>query len=499
MTILSHLELWFVTGSQNLYGEGPLTTVRQHATEIANELSLSSDIPVKVIPKPVMTSTDGITELCNEATGNDRCIGLAVWMHTFSPARMWIPGLKRLGKPFVHLHTQYNRELPWSTIDMDFMNLNQSAHADREFGFLAARMNLNRKVITGFWQDDDFRKQLTTWIRAATAWHDAQTLKIARFGGNMRDVAVTEGDVVEAQVRLGYSVATYGIGDLADQVEAVSERQIDALVSEYDELYDIATPLRADEEFRSAVRGAARIELALAAFLETGGFRAFTDTFEDLHGLAQLPGVAVQRLMAKGYGFGAEGDWKTAGLVRAMKVMGTGLSGGTSFLEDYTYHFGSSPKILGAHMLEVCPSIAGNRPSLEVHPLSIGGKANPARLVFDARSGSAVNACLVDLGSRFRMIVNEVDVVPPDAPLSKLPMARAVWMPKPDLQTAATAWIYAGGSHHTALSQALTANHLQDFAEMAGIEFLRIDEDTRLNEFRNVLRWNSTYFSLNGR
>lgn len=499
MTDLSQLELWFVTGSQNLYGEEPLTTVRRHATKIANELSLSSDIPVKVIPKPVMTSTDGITKLCKEAAGNDQCIGLAAWMHTFSPARMWIAGLKLLGKPLVHLHTQYNRELPWSTIDMDFMNQNQSAHAGREFGFLAARMNLNRKVITGYWQDDDFRKQLAIWIRAAAGWHDAQTLKIARFGGNMRDVAVTEGDVVEAQIRLGYSVATYGIGDLADQVGAVSERQIDTLVSEYADLYDVAAPLRAGGEFYLAVREAARIEQGLAAFLDAGGFKAFTDTFEDLHGLTQLPGVAVQRLMAKGYGFGAEGDWKTAGLVRTMKVMGAGLSGGTSFLEDYTYHLGSSPKILGAHMLEVCPSIAGSRPSLEVHPLSIGGKADPARLVFDTRSGSAVNACLVDLGSRFRMIVNKVDVVPPDAPLSKLPMARAVWTPKPDLQTAATAWIYAGGSHHTALSQALTADHLEDFAEMAGIEFLRIDENTRVDEFRNVLRWNSVYFSLNGR
>lgn len=499
MTDLSQLELWFLTGSQNLYGEGPLATVRQHSEEISHGLSLSSEIPVKIIPKPVMTSTDSITKLCREAAGNDRCIGLAVWMHTFSPARMWIAGLKVLSKPLIHLHTQHNGELPWSMIDMDFMNLNQSAHADREFGFLAARMNLNRKVIAGFWQDAAFRKRLGTWVRAAAAWHDAQRLKIARFGGNMRNVAVTEGDVVEGQTRLGYSVSAYGVGDLADQVAAISEGEVDRLVAEYDELYDLAAPLRAGGELRTAVREAARIELGLTTFLEAGGFKAFADTFEDLHGLAQLPGVAVQRLMAKGYGFGAEGDWKTAGLVRAMKVMSTGLSGGTSFIEDYAYHLGCSPKVLGAHMLEVCPSIAANKPSLEVHPLSIGGKTDPARLVFDARSGPAINACLVDLGSRFRMIVNEVNVVPPDAPLSKLPMARAVWAPKPDLQTAATAWIYAGGSHHTALSQALTAEPLEDFAEMAGIELLRIDEGTRVDEFRNALRWNSAYFSLNRR
>lgn len=499
MIDLSQSELWFVAGSQHLYGEEVLATVRKHAAEIAFALDRSPEIPVKVVPKPVMTSPNAIAKLCAEATADSRCIGLIAWMHTFSPARMWIAGLNTLHKPLAHLHTQYNRELPWSSIDMDFMNLNQSAHGDREFGFVAARMSVSRKVITGFWEDNAVLKQLAAWARAAVAWRDAQGLRIVRFGDNMRNVAVTEGDKVEAQIRLGYSVAGYGVGDLADHVAQVSEAEIDKLVAEYDESYEVAAPLRRNGECRPAVREAARIEIGLSGFLEEGGFNAFTDTFEDLHGLAQLPGVAVQRLMAKGYGFGAEGDWKAAGLVRAMKVMGVGLAGGTSFMEDYTYHFGKPAKVLGAHMLEICPSIADGKPSLEIHPLSIGGKADPVRLVFNARSGSAVNCCLVDLGSRFRIVVNAVDVVPPDEPLPKLPVARAVWIPQPNLQTAATAWVYAGGSHHTGFSQALAVEHLADFAEMAGIEFLRIDNQTRLEEFRNTLRWNSVYYSLNSR
>ncbi len=499
MRDLSQLELWFVPGSQDLYGEKALLMVREHAEEIAHALSQPPEIPVKIVPKPVMTSADAITNLCAEATRDGRCIGMIAWMHTFSPARMWIAGLNTLRKPLAHLHTQYNRNLPWASIDMNFMNLNQSAHGDREFGFVGARMGLNRKVIAGFWRDDHVLKQLAAWVRAAAAWHDAQSLKIARFGDNMRSVAVTEGDKVEAQVRLGYSVASYGVGDLADRVGQIAEQEIDELVAEYDEGYEVAAPLRRNGASRPALREAAKIELGLTAFLKEGGFEAFTDTFEDLHGLAQLPGVAVQRLMAKGYGFGAEGDWKTAGLVRAMKVMSVGLQGGTSFMEDYTYDFGQPSKVLGAHMLEVCPSIAESRPSLEIHPLSIGGKADPVRLVFNARSGPAVNACLVDLGNRFRMVVNEVDVVPPDEPLPTLPVARAVWLPKPDLQTAATAWIYAGGSHHTSFCQALTVDHLADFAEMAGIEFLRIDDRTRLEDFRNKLRWNDVYYFLSAR
>ena len=499
MIDLTKLEVWFIAGSQSLYGEDALEKVREHVREMAHALSQSPEIPVKIVLKQVLTAQDAITKLCMEANNDSRCTGLLVWMHTFSPARMWIAGLSALRKPFAHLHTQYNRELPWSTVDMDFMNLNQSAHGDREFGFIGTRMGLNRKVIVGFWADDDVIREIATWARAAVAWHDAQGLKIARFGDNMRDVAVTEGDKVEAQIRLGYSVEGFGVGDLADRVKRITDPEIDKLVANYDEAYDVAKPLRRGGERRLALREAAQIELGLRAFLEAGGFKAFTDTFEDLHGLNQLPGIAVQRLMADGYGFGAEGDWKTAALVRAMKVMSAGLQGGTSFMEDYTYDLGHPSKTLGAHMLEICPSIAECKPSLEIQPLSIGGKTDPVRLVFNARNGPAVNVCLIDVGNRFRMIVNEVNVVPPDQPLPRLPVARAVWVPSPNLKVAATAWIYAGGSHHTGFSQALTAEHLADFAEMAGIEFLRICRTTRLEEFRKELRWNDTYYFLNAR
>jgi len=499
MPNLSQLELWFVAGSQNLYGKDALVTVQEHSEQIAHNLSQAPSMPVKIVPKPVMVSADSIAELCLEANRDTNCIGLIAWMHTFSPARMWIAGLSGLHKPFAHLHTQFNRELPWSTIDMEFMNLNQSAHGDREFGYIATRMGLHRKVIAGFWQNDAVQKRLATWARAAVAWHDAQGLKIARFGDNMRNVAVTEGDKVEAQLRLGYSVAGYGVGDLADRVAEVSEHEIDRLVAEYEGMYEVDPVLRADGKCRLALREASKIELGLTAFLEDGGFNAFTDTFEDLHGLTQLPGIAVQRLMSKGYGFGAEGDWKTAALVRAMKVMSAGLEGGTSFMEDYTYDFGQPSKVLGAHMLEVCPSIAERMPSLEIHPLSIGKKADPVRLVFTARSGPAVNACLIDLGSRFRIIANEVEIVPPTEPLPKLPVARAVWVPQPNLETAATAWIYAGGSHHTGLSQALSLEHLADFAEIAGIEFLSIDNRTCLEDFRKELCWNDLYYLLKTR
>jgi L-arabinose isomerase len=497
MIDLGNLEVWFVTGSQSLYGPKTLEQVAEHSKEIAQGLGQSSDIPVKVVFKPVLTTPEAIHELCLEANAAKNCAGLIMWMHTFSPAKMWIAGLASLKKPFVHLHTQFNRDLPWSSIDMDFMNLNQSAHGDREFGFIGSRLRLNRKVIVGHWQDKEVLSQLGTWMRAACAWHDAQGAKIARFGDNMREVAVTEGDKVEAQLRLGYSVNGYGVGDLAQYVKEVADTEIDKLVAEYDEQYVVAEPLRRGGGQRAALREAARIEAGLRHFLEQGSFKAFTDTFEDLHNLLQLPGIAVQRLMADGYGFGAEGDWKTAALVRAMKVMGAGLDGGTSFMEDYTYHLGQNGmKVLGAHMLEVCGSIAEQKPSLEIHPLSIGGKADPIRLVFSARNGPAVNATVLDLGNRFRMVVNQVDVIPPDEPLPKLPVARAVWVPRPNLKTAAAAWILAGGAHHTGFSQAVTAEHLQDFAEIAGVEFLLIDNDTRLSEFKKEIRWNEAYYYL---
>ena len=494
MIFLDNLEVWFVTGSQHLYGQKTLDEVAEHSRTIARSLSESRKIPLKVVFKPVLTTPEAVSARCEEANGAKNCAGLILWMHTFSPAKMWIGGLKRLHKPFVHLHTQFNRELPWSTIDMDFMNMNQSAHGDREFGFGVSRMRRSHKVVVGFWQDNDVTEEIGTWMRSACAWHDAQELKIARFGDNMRQVAVTEGDKVEAQIKMGYSVNGYGIGDLAASVNEVSDAEVDNLVSEYEQAYIFGHRVRRGGPQHEAVRKAARIELGLQNFLETGGFKAFTDTFENLHGIDQLPGIAVQRLMSKGYGFGAEGDWKTAALVRSMKVMGAGLDGGTSFMEDYTYHLKDEGKVMAAHMLEVCPSIAESKPSLEVHPLSIGGKADPARLVFTARSGPAVNASVVDMGDRFRMVVNPVKVVPPDQPLPKLPVARAVWVPEPDLKIAAAAWIYAGGAHHTGFSQSVTVEHLEDFAEMAGLEFLLIDRTTTVRDFKKELRWNDLYY-----
>lgn len=496
MIELKKLEAWFVTGSQDLYGQQTLDRVAEHSRHIAHALSEASAIPVNILFKPVLTTSESIHQLCLEANAEKNCIGLIPWMHTFSPAKMWIAGLKALQKPFVHLHTQFNRDLPWATIDMEFMNLNQSAHGDREFGFIASRMRLERKVIVGFWQQDDVHAELATWLRAAAAWHDAQRLKIARFGDNMRKVAVTEGDKVEAELRLGYSVNGYGVGDLAAQLQQVSDSEVDKLTSEYDSTYSVAAPLIAKGPKRAALREAARIELALRRFLEGGGFKAFTDTFEDLHGLPQLPGIAVQRLMADGYGFAAEGDWKTAALVRAMKVMSAGLPGGTSFMEDYTYDFGNGGKVLGAHMLEICPSIADKKPSVEIHPLAIGGKADPVRLVFNARPGRAINASVIDVGDRFRMVVNEVNTIAPEQPLPKLPVARAIWMPEPNLKIAAGAWILAGGAHHTGFSHALAAEHLEDFASMARMEFLRIDSGTTISEFKKELRWNDMYYRL---
>jgi L-arabinose isomerase len=497
MLDFKELEVWFVAGSQHLYGEATLEKVAQHSREMVLQMSQSGKLPVKVVFKPVVTTPDAITELCREANNNHNCIGLITWMHTFSPAKMWIAGLRALQKPFVHLHTQFNRELPWADIDMDFMNLNQSAHGDREFGFIGSRMRLNRKVIVGFWQDDDVLSSLATWMRAANAWHDAQGARIARFGDNMREVAVTEGDKVEAQIQLGYSVSGYGVGDLVRFVSAVSDKEIDKLVSEYNDSYTVAESLQPGGSQHHSLREAARIEKGMRAFLEDGHFKAFTTTFEDLHGLAQLPGLAAQRLMVDGYGFGAEGDWKTAALVRAMKVMGSGLDGGTSFMEDYTYDLDREcPKVLGAHMLEVCASIAGSKPSLEIHPLSIGGKNDPPRLVFTVPSGPAINATLLDMGNRFRMVVNEVDVIQPEKPLSKLPVASAVWVPRPNLKIAANGWILAGGAHHTGFSQSVTKSHLEDFAEMAGMEFLVIDNHTDLANFKNELKWNDMYYLL---
>ncbi len=499
---LKQYEAWFITGSQHLYGPETLEKVAEHSKEIGDALDRVVAIPVRVVVKPVLTGPDEIRRLCLEANSTEKCVGLVAWMHTFSPAKMWIAGLSLLQKPLAHLDTQYNREIPWADIDMDFMNLNQSAHGDREFGFIGSRLRLHRKVVVGHWQDEDVQKELGTWARAACAWADAQGARFARIGDNMREVAVTEGDKVEAQLRFGYSVNGYGLGDLVEYVEAVPELEIDNLVEAYNDQYDVAAELGKNGERHERLRAGARLEAGIRRFLEEGNFKGFTTTFENLHGIDQLPGLAAQRLMADGYGYGAEGDWKTAALVRAMKVMDAGLEGGTSFMEDYTYHFGKGDtKILGSHMLEVCETIAvsGSRPRLEVHPLSIGGKADPVRVVFDARTGPAVATSIVDLGNRFRMIVNEVDAVEREEAMPKLPTARALWLPRPDFKTATTAWILAGGAHHTGFSFSLTSQHLADFAEIAGLEFLLIDADTRLSGFKKEVQWNDAYYLLTGR
>jgi L-arabinose isomerase len=496
MIDLSNMEAWFVTGSQHLYGPETLKKVEQHATDIARTLAASPEMPVKIIAKPVMTNGESIQRLCQDANNSRNCVGLITWMHTFSPARMWIAGLRLLTKPLMHLHTQFNDELPWSTIDMDFMNLNQSAHGDREFGFIGARMRLGRKIIVGYWQDEDVHSEMGSWLRAACAWHDAQQLTVARFGDNMRNVAVTEGNKVNAAIKLGYTVNGYGVGDLAKCVDAVTDAEITDLTADYDEAYAVAKPLRKGGSKHGSLLEAAKIEIGMRHFLEETGSHAFTDTFEDLHQLTQLPGIAVQRLMEDGYGFGAEGDWKTAALVRALKVMSHGLKGGASFMEDYTYHLKDGGQVLGAHMLEVCPSITDEKPSAEIHPLSIGGKADPVRLVFTAAAGKAVNASVVDMGSRFRLIVNEVNLIEPQHPLPKLPVARALWVPEPNLKVAATAWIHAGGAHHTVLSRALKPEHLENFAVMAGMEFLLIDGKTEVADFVKELRWNDMYYHL---
>jgi L-arabinose isomerase len=495
MINLKHFEVWFITGSQHLYGEETLRQVAEHSKIIADFFDKTPNIPVRIIYKPTVKTPDEIYNICAEANTTEHCIGIITWMHTFSPAKMWIGGLKILYKPLLHLHTQFNRDIPWSQIDMDFMNLNQSAHGDREFGFMTSRMRMNRKVIVGHWQNEKVIEQINGWTRAAAGWHDWQGAKFVRFGDNMREVGVTEGDKVEAQIKFGYSVNTYGIGDLVKVIDQTSDRSIDQLVSEYESKYKIAKALKKGNEQHYALREAARIEIGLKNFLEQGNFKGFTDTFEDLHGLIQLPGIAAQRLMAMGYGFAAEGDWKTAALVRVMKVMAGGLSGGNSFMEDYTYHFEPNNQlVLGAHMLEICESISEGKPSCEIHPLGIGGKADPVRLVFNSGAGPAINASVVDMGNRFRLLVNEVVAVAPIHALPKLPVARVLWKPYPDMYTGCTAWILAGGAHHTCYSQNLTAEHLQNFAEIAGVEFVLIGKNTDIYQFKNELKWNEMYY-----
>jgi len=493
------LEFWFLTGSQHLYGEETLKAVARDAEKIVEGLENRAGLPLRIILKPVLTTPEEIRRIFLEASASDHCAGVFCWMHTFSPAKMWIGGLRNFGKPVCHFHTQYNRDIPWESIDMDYMNLHQSAHGGREFGFMATRMDLRRKVVVGHWEDPEAQAELGQWMRVAAAWHDLQHLRIVRFGDNMRQVAVTEGDKVEAQLKFGFSVNTHGVGDLAGVIAEVSDVEVDSLCAEYEDCYEVARELRNGGERHSSLREAARIEAGLRAFLTDGGYGAFTDTFEDLHGLAQLPGLAVQRLMAEGYGFGAEGDWKHAALVRLLKTMARGEDSGTSFMEDYTYHFHpDGMRCLGAHMLEICPSIADGRPSCEIHPLGIGGKADPVRLVFNGRPGPALNVSLVDLGHRFRLLVNKVQAESPPHPLPGLPVARVLWEVKPDLRTGAAAWIYAGGAHHTCFSLSATLSQMEDLAEIAGVELVIIDEETTLRDFRRELRWNEAYFGRGG-
>lgn len=493
MNDLKQLEVWFVTGSQHLYGEETLRQVAEHSGAIAKALNGAAQIPVSVVFKPTVKSPEEIYNVCIEANTARNCIGIIAWMHTFSPAKMWIGGLKILQKPLLHLHTQFNRDIPWGEIDMDFMNLNQSAHGDREFGFMVSRLRMNRKVVVGHWQDEEVLNELGIWARATAGWHDWQGARFVRFGDNMRYVAVTDGDKVEAEYKFGYSVNTHGIGDLVKVVNAVEEKVVDTLVQEYQDSYTISSSLLNGQ--RSSLRDAARIEAGLRQFLQEGNFKGFSDTFEDLHGMVQLPGIAAQRLMNEGYGFAGEGDWKTAALVRAMKVMATGLPGGNSFMEDYTYHFEpGNQMVLGAHMLEICSSIADGKPKCEIHPLGIGGKADPVRLVFNVAAGPALNASIVDMGNRFRLLVNEVEAVAPKHDLPKLPVARVLWRPLPDMKTGCAAWILAGGAHHTCYSQNLSSQYLIDFAEMAGIECVLINKDTTLHSLKNELRWSEVYY-----
>ncbi|MEU8183230.1 L-arabinose isomerase [Micromonospora sp. NPDC049044] len=489
-------EIWFLTGSQGMYGEETLRQVAEQSRQIAAALDDSPQIPARVVWKPVLTNSGEILQVCREAAAQG-AVGVIAWMHTFSPAKMWISGLDALQTPLLHLHTQANVVLPWNDIDMDFMNLNQAAHGDREFGYIQTRLGVARKTVAGHVSDPRVSARVGAWARAAIGWSAMRSLRLARFGDNMRDVAVTEGDKVEAELRFGVSVNTYGVNDLVEVVGQVTDAQVNELVKEYEATYRIVGDLLSGGERHDSLRYAARLELGMRAFLDAGGFRAFTTNFEDLGGLRQLPGIAVQRLMADGYGFGGEGDWKTSVLVHTLKAMSVGVDGGTSFMEDYTYDLTPGNElVLGAHMLEVCPTIAADVPNVEIHPLSIGGREDPVRLVFDAAPGPAVVLGLSDMGERFRLVANEIDVVAPPQPLRRLPVARAVWRPRPDLPVSAEAWITAGAPHHTVLSQAVGVEELHDLAEMSRTELVVIDADTEPRRFADELRWNQAYYRL---
>lgn len=493
------LSVWFVIGTQHLYGPETLRQVADHAQQVVDGLNREAGLPVKLVVKPLVKSPDEALALCRDANHDNSCIGIITWLHTFSPAKMWIGGLSVLNKPLLQFHTQFNAEIPWDTMDMDFMNLNQTAHGGREFGFIGARMGLSHSVITGHWQDRQSHQRIGKWMRGAAARHASQQLKVARFGDNMREVAVTEGDKVAAQIQFGYAVNGWGVGDLVEVINQVSDGDVNALIDEYESLYRFSAVAAVNGEKRQNVLDAARIELGMKRFLEDEGCRAFTTNFQTLHGMTQLPGLAVQRLMAQGYGFAGEGDWKTAALLHIFKVMAGDRPGGTSFMEDYTYHFSPGNElVLGSHMLEVCPSIAKEeKPLLDVQFLGIGGKADPARLIFSTPAGQAINASVIDMGDRFRLLVNVVDAIDQPQALPKLPVANALWKAQPSLATASEAWILGGGAHHTVFSQALDVDDMRLYAEMHGIEVMVIDNDTTLPAFKDALRWNDFYYRLN--
>lgn len=486
-------EFWFVTGSQLLYGEEVLKAVEENSRQIVNGLDEDSSLTYKLVFKSVVKDSDAIRRLVLEANADENCAGIITWMHTFSPSKMWIAGLSALQKPLLHLATQFNRDIPWDSIDMDFMNLNQSAHGDREHGFIHSRMKVKRKVVVGHWENAEVRERIGSWMNTAAAVAESKILKVARFGDNMRQVAVTEGDKVEAQIKFGWTVNGYGVGDLVEYMNRVTEEELDVLMAEYEEKYDITPEGLTDGPVRDSIRYQGKIELGMKAFLSAGGYTAFTTTFEDLHGMKQLPGLAAQRLMEQGYGFAGEGDWKTAALVRLMKIIAGNK--GTSFMEDYTYHFEPGNElVLGAHMLEVCPTVSATKPKIDVHPLGIGGKKDPARIVFDGKGGSALNASIIDLGHRFRLLVNEVDAVQPEKEMPNLPVARVLWKTQPSLSQAVENWIQAGGAHHTCYSYNVTAEHLRDFAELSDIEMVVINKDTNTQAFNNELRWNDLIY-----
>ncbi|RDW20697.1 L-arabinose isomerase [Oceanobacillus chungangensis] len=487
MLTIRPYEFWFVTGSQHLYGNEALQEVEKHSSEITRHLNESSNLPFKVTFKGVLTNASDIHNLILKVNSDENCAGIITWMHTFSPAKMWISGLKALQKPLLHLHTQYNRDIPWETIDMDFMNLNQSAHGDREYGFIGTRLNVPRKVIVGHYQNEATTTKIAEWMKTAAAVTEGKNIRVARFGDNMRNVAVTDGDKIEAQIKFGWTVDYYGIGDLVEEIEKVSSIEVEEIYQEYKEIYELPETSSNAGEIKDSIMEQARIELGLKAFLSERNYNAFTTNFEDLHGMKQLPGLAAQRLMAEGYGFAGEGDWRTAALLRMMKIMANNK--GTSFMEDYTYHLEPNNElILGSHMLEICPTIATTKPRIVVNPLSMGGKADPARLVFDGGEGEAVVASLIELGGRYRLVINEVIGEKSRNETPNLPVAKVLWKPMPSLTKATEAWIYAGGAHHTVFSFEVTSDQLEDFAEMTGIECIVIDKDTNPRKLRSELK-----------